>query len=59
LSYCSFIGIDDCCHAADIKDATGRIVTVPEQVRRVLAAGPTAARPDGGFAYGDLSPRPS
>jgi hypothetical protein len=39
-----------CCHPADIKDATGRIVTVPEQVSRVLAAGPTAARPDGGFA---------
>jgi hypothetical protein len=38
-----------CCHAAGIKDATGRIVTVPEQVSRVLAAGPTAARPDGGF----------
>jgi hypothetical protein len=38
-----------CCHAADIEDATGRIVTVPEQVLRVMAAGPTAARPDGGF----------
>jgi hypothetical protein len=33
-----------CCHAADIKDATGRIVTVPEQVSRVMAAGPTRRR---------------
>ena len=29
--------------AADIKDATGRIVTVPDKVERVMAAGPTAA----------------
>ena len=32
-----------CCRADDIKDATGRIVTVPGNVGRVMAAGPTAA----------------
>ena len=32
-----------CCPAADIKDATGRVVAVPEQVSRVMAAGPAAA----------------
>ena len=29
--------------AADVKDATGRIVTVPDRVERIMAAGPTAA----------------
>ena len=30
-------------HAADVKDATGRTVTVPDRVERLMAAGPTAA----------------
>ena len=29
--------------AADVKDATGRIVAIPDRVERVMAAGPTAA----------------
>jgi iron complex transport system substrate-binding protein len=30
-------------HAAEVKDATGRIVTVPDRVERIMASGPTAA----------------
>ena len=32
-----------CAHTADVKDATGRTVMVPDRVARVMAAGPTAA----------------
>jgi iron complex transport system substrate-binding protein len=32
-----------CAHTADVKDATGRTVMVPDRVERVMAAGPTAA----------------
>ena len=33
----------DAARAADVRDATGRKVTVPDRVERVMAAGPTAA----------------
>jgi iron complex transport system substrate-binding protein len=32
-----------CCQAADVKDATGRSVTVPDKVERVMQAGPPAS----------------
>lgn len=32
-----------CAVAADVKDATGRTVTVPDRIERLMASGPTAA----------------
>ena len=52
------------CHASDVKDATGRIVTVPDHVTRIMAAGPTAAvvlyvlAPEKMFAW-PSAPRPN
>ena len=40
IAFISCVGVP---HAAEIADATGRTITVPDRVERLMAAGPTAA----------------